>query len=92
MKIQKGKKIEGKTDRREFQANFNRNVPINTSYKLLKLGQFETCPTMENRDVSKTNLTRFAFADLADKFKDHQMDMNSGIIPIYASIYHDNGG
>ena len=87
----KKKIVKNEKGQRELQAKLNFPIQINTEYKLSRLGEFEYSPTMES-DFNNPYLAKNKFPELAQKFKDHQMDVNSGIVPIYASIYHDNGG
>lgn len=41
------KTVNNQNDQREFQTNFNVNMPIHTQYKYLHLGEFEYSPTMK---------------------------------------------
>ena len=88
------KTINNQNDQREFQTNFNVNMPINTQYKLLRLGEFEYSPTMEYTDNINNpinpNLTRVQFGEITDQFRNHQMDMHSGLAPIYAKPLHNS--
>ena len=73
-------KIEATEQQDKFNNIFNAKLPINTQYILSELSQFGFSPTTES-DFNKPYLTKNLFPELAQKFKDHQMNMKSGITP-----------
>ena len=83
--------IRNPYDQKNFEANFNYQLPIGASYKLTNLGKSGYSPTMQS-DSDKPYLTKNMYPELAQNFKDNQMGMKSGISPIYAEAYHPNGG